>query len=176
MSFGFSGFAIGIVRSDAASSSSWPLNEYELDYLGASLGWDKVYDLPLQPPMASYQKESIRLNFWLSTGTVGSYLEHPRQGKTQLFRRDISMSDARSVFENPRTHTGAGYHRRQEMPPQEQQRRLPLCLNGVACTRRGCRFYHPHGTQGSHGRGGRGPCRNGQSCTRSDCWFDHPST
>ena len=92
------------------AASSWPLNESELDYMGETRGWNKIYDVPSQPPMASYKKDGIRLNFWLSTGTVGSYLDHPRQGKTQLFRRQISMSEASDIFSNPRQHTGKGYH------------------------------------------------------------------
>lgn len=103
------------IERDASSrteASSWPLNESELDYMGETRGWDKVYGVPAQPPMASYKRDGVRLNFWLSTGTVGSYLEHPRQGKTQLFRREIDMSEARDVFDNPRQHTGKGYHRK----------------------------------------------------------------
>ena len=87
------------------AASSWPLNESELDYMGDTRGWEKIEGLPAQPPMASYKKDGIRLNFWLSTGTVGSYLDHPRQGKTQLFRREISMSEASDIFNNPRQHT-----------------------------------------------------------------------
>ena len=84
---------------------------------------------------------------WWRTGTVGTYLKHPVQGKTQLFRRDInnfavssllslslslplslgigltslSLSPSLSlslgqllgdIFNNPRRHTGRGYHRR----------------------------------------------------------------
>ena len=62
--------------------------------------------------MASYKRQALRLNFWLSTGTVGSYLEHPRQGKTQLFRRDVTISEAEQIFENPRIHSGRRYHTR----------------------------------------------------------------
>lgn len=61
--------------------------------------------------MASYRRGACRLNFWLTTGTVGSYLDHPRQGKTQLFRRDIDLNyEAEAIFQNPRVpHTGRGY-------------------------------------------------------------------
>mmetsp|Transcript_36090 Transcript_36090/g.39886 ORF Transcript_36090/g.39886 Transcript_36090/m.39886 type:complete len:119 (+) Transcript_36090:112-468(+) len=75
----------------------------------------KIEGLPKSPPMASYKKDDVRLNFWLSTGTVGSYLNHPRQGKTQLFRRTIVMSEARKVFDNPRIHTDKGYHKKSDI-------------------------------------------------------------
>ena len=105
------------VRRDAPSrtaASLWPLNESELDYSAETRGWDKIYGLPASPPMASYRREGVRLNFWLTSGTVGSYLEHPRQGKTQLFRRDVTMEEANDVFNNPRKHTGRGYHTKQQ--------------------------------------------------------------
>lgn len=96
--------------SSRTAASSWPLNESELDYMADTRGYDKIEGVPTQPPMASYRRGDVRLNFWLSTGTVGSYLDHPRQGKTQLFRRKISMSEVSDIFNNPRQHTGKGYH------------------------------------------------------------------
>jgi hypothetical protein len=53
-----------------------------------------------------------RINIYYSTGTVGMCLEHPQQGKTQLFRRDVSMPLLRELMQDPRLHTGTGYHRR----------------------------------------------------------------
>lgn len=103
--------------SSLTAESSWPLNESELDYMSETRGWERITGLPAQPPMASYRKDGVRLNFWLSTGTVGSYLDHPRQGKTQLFRRKISMSDASDIFNNPRRHTGKGYKTNNEPDP-----------------------------------------------------------
>ncbi|EJK54658.1 hypothetical protein THAOC_25695, partial [Thalassiosira oceanica] len=61
-----------VVRRDASSrtaASLWPLNESELDYSAETRGWDKIYGLPASPPMASYRREGVRLNFWLTTGT-----------------------------------------------------------------------------------------------------------
>ena len=57
----------------------------------------------------------MQLNIWCSTGTVGSYLNHPRRGKTQLFRRAIcDHRDLRELFENPRAHGHGGYYERQQ--------------------------------------------------------------
>jgi len=52
----------------------------------------------------------IRINVYWTTGTVGTCLDHPRQGKTQLFRRNVDLSTLREIFKNPRVHTGAGYY------------------------------------------------------------------
>mmetsp|Transcript_5376 Transcript_5376/g.8187 ORF Transcript_5376/g.8187 Transcript_5376/m.8187 type:complete len:87 (+) Transcript_5376:1280-1540(+) len=83
-----------------------------LDSLATSHGYEILDASNSTAPMASYRRNAVKLNFWLTTETVGSYLEHPRQGKTQLFRRDIDMDGAGQIFTNPRTHTGGGYHAR----------------------------------------------------------------
>lgn len=46
-----------------------------------------------------------QINVWTSTGTVGTYLNHPKQGKTQLFRRGVSRKLLTKIFTNPRVHT-----------------------------------------------------------------------
>lgn len=50
------------------------------------------------------------VNVYYSTRTVGTYLDHPVQGKTQLFRRNQTMAGLRRIFEDPRVHTGVGYY------------------------------------------------------------------
>jgi len=57
--------------------------------------------------------DTLQLNIWCTTGTVGSYLTHPRQGKTSLFRREVhSRGDLTQLFMNPRVHTGDGYQKK----------------------------------------------------------------
>ena len=65
--------------------------------------------------MLSFQKESIRINVYYTTGTVGTCLNHPRSGKTQLFRRNVSKSSLQAIFANPRVHTGDGYYKRKHI-------------------------------------------------------------
>ena len=65
----------------------------------------------------------IRLNVYYATGTVATCLDHPWQGKTQLFRRDVSMSLLRQLMREPRLHTGTGYHRR-NVPADEEAEAL----------------------------------------------------
>jgi len=50
---------------------------------------------------------AVRINVYWTTGTVGTCLDHPRQGKTQLFRRNVDLSTLRLLFQNPRYHTGS---------------------------------------------------------------------
>lgn len=52
-----------------------------------------------------------RVNVYYTTGTVATCLDHPRSGKTQLFRRGQTLGDVEAVFRDPRRHTGVGYFR-----------------------------------------------------------------
>ena len=51
----------------------------------------------------------VRVNVYYTTGTVGTCLDHPRQGSTQLFRRKCTAADLHAIFSDPRVHTGKGY-------------------------------------------------------------------
>lgn len=41
--------------------------------------------------------------------TVATCINHPKQGKTQLFRKNVSFDELDKIFKNPRVHTGKGY-------------------------------------------------------------------
>lgn len=57
--------------------------------------------------------KSTRINVYYTTGTVGTCLNHPKKGKTQLFRRGVSsLEQLEEMFENQRLHTGDGYYNR----------------------------------------------------------------
>jgi hypothetical protein len=59
---------------------------------------------------------STQVNVYYTTGTVGTCLNHPKQGKTQLFRRGVVNLDMLAeIFQNPRIHTGVGYKLRKNM-------------------------------------------------------------
>jgi hypothetical protein len=77
-------------------------------------GWQAID--AKDPYMESYSKiiegSPARINVWSSLKrgtTVGTYLNHPKQGKTQLFRRWVSEKELVKIFENPRIHSGKGY-------------------------------------------------------------------
>jgi hypothetical protein len=36
-------------------------------------------------------------------------MDHPSQGKTQMFRRGLDEAQFQAVCQEPRTHTGQGY-------------------------------------------------------------------
>jgi hypothetical protein len=55
------------------------------------------------------EKINIRINIHYTTGTVGIYLNHSRNGRTQYFHRYVTYNDLIEIFKNPRTTTGTGY-------------------------------------------------------------------
>lgn len=62
--------------------------------------------------LISFRKGSTRINVYFTTGTVGTCLNHPKKGKTQLFRRNVDIAQLNDIFDNPRVHTGTGYYRK----------------------------------------------------------------
>ena len=56
-----------------------------------------------------FHNGSTKINVYYTTGTVATSLNHPRQGKTQLFRRNMTLPDLKNIFQNPRVHSGVGY-------------------------------------------------------------------
>jgi len=65
-----------------------------------------------QSNVISFRKESTRINVYYTTRTVGTCLNHPKRGKSQLFRRDVTVAQLEQLLRNPRTHTGKGYFHR----------------------------------------------------------------
>ena len=62
--------------------------------------------------LASYSKDGVRINVYLTTLTIGTCLIHPNKKATQLFRRNVDMKTLEGIFENPRIHTGKGYYKK----------------------------------------------------------------
>ena len=60
--------------------------------------------------LISYSDGSTRINIYLSKMTVSTCLNHPKKGKTQLFRKNVTKEMLSQIFEYPRKHTGKGYY------------------------------------------------------------------
>ena len=58
----------------------------------------------------------IKLDFYYTTATVKTVLEHPTTGLNQLFRNTVSPEEYVKILENPRAHTGRGYRTRSDRP------------------------------------------------------------
>lgn len=78
---------------DIAYHAGYTLHEYQ----------ENIY-------MVIYRKQKIKINIYLTTMTVTTYLNHPKRGKGQLYRKHVDFELLRSIFDNPRKHTGKGYY------------------------------------------------------------------
>eukprot|EP00027_Filamoeba_sp_ATCC50430_P013315 CAMPEP_0168565190 /NCGR_PEP_ID=MMETSP0413-20121227/13685_1 /TAXON_ID=136452 /ORGANISM="Filamoeba nolandi, Strain NC-AS-23-1" /LENGTH=86 /DNA_ID=CAMNT_0008596989 /DNA_START=46 /DNA_END=303 /DNA_ORIENTATION=+ len=58
-----------------------------------------------------YTRDNVKMDYYYTTGTVKTSMDHPSQGKTQMFRRELSNQEFSQVLDNPRSHTGKGYQR-----------------------------------------------------------------
>jgi len=79
-------------------------------------GYEKVeVNLRDESRMVSWRHSKkcggVRINIYFTTGTVATCLDHPKKGKGQLFRRNMTYADLEDIFHNPRVHTDTGYHR-----------------------------------------------------------------
>lgn len=52
----------------------------------------------------------VKLDWYYTTATVKTSLDHPRQGKRQLFGAQVSPDVYVQILENPRAHTNVRYH------------------------------------------------------------------
>ena len=57
-----------------------------------------------------FNKENVQINVYYTRMTVGTSLAHPKRGKTQLFRKHVTLEELEKIFKNPRIHTRGGYY------------------------------------------------------------------
>jgi hypothetical protein len=57
-----------------------------------------------------FEKENVKLDWYFTTATVKTSLDHPTQGKTQLFGNQVDPQQYLDILQNPRAHTGHRYH------------------------------------------------------------------
>jgi len=76
-------------------------------------GW-RLVDYQADIGMVSFVRgagdDEVRVNVYLSKLTVSTALRHPKRGRTQLYRKHVSLRDLERIFERPRAHTGYGYY------------------------------------------------------------------
>ena len=60
----------------------------------------------------SSNSKIVKLDWYFTTATIKTSLDHPVQGKTQLFAKQCDPHQYVQVLMNPRTHTGKRYHRK----------------------------------------------------------------
>lgn len=79
-------------------------------------GWE-FHDWQENIGMISFVKifngDPARINIYVTKMTVATCINHPRKGKTQLFRKHVDKKLMDKIFKNPRVHTDIGYQVKQ---------------------------------------------------------------
>ncbi len=100
-----------VVRNNSAiSDGGW-----SIEYVRGMAAAFELTEITLNETskVISFQTDANeRINVYYTTRTVGTALNHPNQGATQLFRRRCSSEELREIMQNPRVHTGKGYKKR----------------------------------------------------------------
>lgn len=84
-------------------------------------GWAELCHQP-ESRMVSFMHAQRRINYYYTAGTVATCIEHPKYGRSQLFRRGVfSKDELTEIFQNPRTHTGRGYFQKNGGHPPKKR-------------------------------------------------------
>ena len=118
---------VGLLYTDSSNNDAFSV--YDVQCVARDYGYTQCQHgrgegvLDFRRADANGDSEIVRV--WYRTGTVGTYIKHPRaQQRTQLFRRDnTQISELHDIFNNPLVHTGCGYHRRGDDRNTPYQRR-----------------------------------------------------
>jgi hypothetical protein len=57
-----------------------------------------------------FERDDMKLDWYFTTATVKTSLDHPKQGRTQLFANKVSPEMYLQILLEPRAHTGQRYH------------------------------------------------------------------
>ncbi|GAB4822344.1 hypothetical protein N2152v2_009390 [Parachlorella kessleri] len=106
------------------------LDVEQVRWLAQEFGWYEV-QCNYESYVIGFKRGNDRVNVYYTTGTIGTCLNHPIRGKTQLFRRNQSMNNLRKIFQDPRVHTGVGYYRRHSLQLAEPSQQASLA--GICC-------------------------------------------
>jgi hypothetical protein len=87
----------------------------------ACLGVEEISFNPTSRVISFQTSQGVRINVYYTTRTIGTAMDHPVQGKTQLFRRNCSNAELVTIMNNPRVHTDKGYQRKRSRTPSSPQ-------------------------------------------------------
>ncbi len=83
--------------------------------IAAKYGW-RIKEFQPNISLAIYVKAienfDCKINIYLTTMSVTTYINHPKKGKGQLYRKNIKYDLLDKIFKNPRQHTGKGYYKK----------------------------------------------------------------
>jgi hypothetical protein len=92
--------------------SSSSTDAWSIDFVRGAAMASGVEEIMLNPQsrVISFRTpDNVRINVYYTTRTIGTAMDHPAQGKTQLFRKNCTSQELADILANPRIHTGRGY-------------------------------------------------------------------
>ena len=151
---------------------NYRMDLHSIDKVAAEYGWRRI-DYQPNIGMASYYKmlgdDGARVNVYLTKMTVGTALNHPTKGRTQLFRRDVDYRELHRIFRNPRVHLNKGYRLRKDKPcPRSAESKSPSTGTPVGDRKDGATQRSQSSTTKWKSNGTAHDSQNGSS--------DHPKT
>ncbi|CAJ1934984.1 unnamed protein product [Cylindrotheca closterium] len=114
-----------LVMMSSPPASSLPIS-WTIDFVrGVACAIEGIQEIGLneESRIISFSKDGptkTRINVYYTTRTIGTVLDHPSQGRTQLFRRDCTIGELAEIMRNPRVHTSKGYTRKRQRTSAEQ--------------------------------------------------------
>lgn len=101
----------GVAPAAAAREDGWT-PEFVRGIAAAAMTGLQETSFNSQSRVISFRHpDGPRINVYYTTKTIGTALDHPSNGSTQLFRRNCSQVELIEILKNPRVHTGHGYYR-----------------------------------------------------------------
>ena len=94
------------------SKSDSSINGWDINFVRGMAETFNLKEIALNETsrVISFQtSDKERVNIYYTTRTVGTALNHPSQGKMQLFRRNCSNEELKEIMQNPRVHTSKAY-------------------------------------------------------------------
>ena len=98
------------INNQQANGAGWKV-EFVRGVAAAIDNMEEIDYNPQSRVISFRHQDGARVNVYYTTRTIGTALDHPSQGKTQLFRRQCTNEELVIILKNPRVHTGHGYQR-----------------------------------------------------------------
>lgn len=87
------------------------MNKNSIIKIAKDNGWKLFADQP-NNYCVIFRRDKEQINVWYTKMTIATVVDHPKQGRQQLYRKNITNNELRKLFSNPRTHTNKGYRNR----------------------------------------------------------------
>jgi len=101
------------IRDVSKEEPKWnviPMNVGAIILLSKKCGWQHWQWHAREQYIRIYDDSKVAfIDVWYTKMTVGTNVNHPKQGWNRMYRKHVSMEELEKIFRNPREHTGKGY-------------------------------------------------------------------